>query len=154
MRILDNTDQKILQLLVNNARVNTSEIAEKVKLSPSTASDRIKKMEANGTILGYTAILSSAKLGKGVTALMSVAIEHPKYNDGFIKAVLANPDIIECFYLAGEFDFYLKIITDNIDKLECNLNAIKSIPGVSKTKTNIVLSTPKNKHDFLNPTDN
>ena len=85
---------------------------------------------------------------------MSVAIEHPKYNDGFIKAVLANPDIIECFYLAGEFDFYLKIITDNIDKLECNLNAIKSIPGVSKTMTNIVLSTPKNKHDFLNPTDN
>ena len=63
MRILDNTDQKILQLLVNNARVNTSEIAEKVKLSPSTASDRIKKLEANGTILGYTAILSSAKLG-------------------------------------------------------------------------------------------
>lgn len=148
---MDKTDRNILKQLVDNARVNTSEIADKVNMSPSTVSDRIKKLEANGTILGYTAVLSPSKMGKDVTALMSVAVEHPKYNDGFIGAVLSNPEIAECFYLAGEFDFYLKIITDNIEKLESTLNAIKSIPGVSKTITNVVLSTPKNKHDFFIP---
>lgn len=146
---MDNTDRLILSLLTKNARANASEIADKVSLSTSACIERIKKLENNGIIVGYTAILDNEKLGKDVLALMSVAIEHPKYNDGFIKAVNQNENIIECFYLAGEFDYYVKILTDNIVKLEGVLNAIKSIPGVSKTKTNIVLNTTKKQ---LNPT--
>jgi Lrp/AsnC family leucine-responsive transcriptional regulator len=145
---VDNIDLNILTLLLNNARVNSSEIADKVSLSPSAAIERIKKLENNGIITGYTAIVDPAKLGKDVMALMSVAIEHPKYNDVFIKSVALNNHITECFYLAGEFDYQLKIITDNTATLERLLNTIKSIPGVSKTKTNIVLSVTKNDHNI------
>ncbi len=145
---MDNIDLNILTLLLNNARVNSSEIADKVSLSPSAAIERIKKLENNGIITGYTAIVDPAKLGKDVMALMSVAIEHPKYNDVFIKSVALNNHITECFYLAGEFDYQLKIITDNTATLERLLNTIKSIPGVSKTKTNIVLSVTKNDHNI------
>ena len=145
---MDNIDLNILTLLLNNARVNSSEIADKVSLSPSAAIERIKKLENNGIITGYTAIVDPAKLGKDVMALMSVAIEHPKYNDVFIKSVALNNHITECFYLAGEFDYQLKIITDNTATLERLLNTIKSIPGVSKTKTNIVLRVTKNDHNI------
>ncbi len=144
---MDNIDLNILTLLIKNARVNSSEIADKVNLSPSAAIERIKKLENNGIITGYTAIIDPSKLGKDVMALMSVAIEHPKYNDVFIKAVASNNHITECFYLAGEFDYQLKVITDNTAMLERVLNTIKSIPGVSKTKTNIVLSVTKNDHN-------
>ena len=146
---MDNTDRSILALLTKNARANSSEIAEKVSLSPSACIERIKKLESNGIITGYTAIVDNAKLGRDVLALMSVAIEHPKYNDGFVKAVTQNKNITECFYLAGEFDYYIKVLTDNIVKLEEVLNSIKSIPGVSKTKTNIVLNVTKNQPNAL-----
>lgn len=143
---MDNTDYKILQCLSKNARANSSEIAEKVKLSTSAVIERIKKLEAGGVIKGYTAILDPHKLNKDVTAMMSVAIDHPKFNDGFVQAVTGNHHITECLYIAGEFDYLLKVITDNTKMLESVLNEIKSIPGVSKTKTNIVLSIPKNEY--------
>ena len=141
---MDKTDRAILSLLTKNARANASEIAEKVNLSTSACIERIKKLEGNGVILGYTTVTDNTKLGKDVLALMSIAIEHPKYNDGFVKAVQQNANITECFYLAGEFDYHVKIIADNTAMLEQVLNTIKSIAGVSKTKTNIVLSVTKN----------
>jgi Transcriptional regulators len=145
---MDNTDIKILNCLSANARANASEIAEKVKLSTSAVIERIKKLENSDTILGYTVILNPQKLNKDVIAMMSVAIDHPKFNDGFVEAVMQNHHITECLYIAGDFDYLLKVITDNTQMLEGVLNEIKSIPGVSKTKTNIVLSSPKNEYSI------
>ena len=115
---MDNTDVKILQCLMKNARANSSEIAEKVKLSTSTVIERIKKLENSGVIKGYAAIIVPEKLGKDVTALISVAIDHPKFNDGFVAAVKDNRHIAECLYIAGEFDYFLKVVTDNTKTLE------------------------------------
>ena len=70
---------------MKNARANSSEIAEKVKLSTSTVIERIKKLENSGVIKGYAAIIVPEKLGKDVTALISVAIDNPKFNDGFVE---------------------------------------------------------------------
>lgn len=140
---MDNIDLKIIRCLTNNARMSASEVAGKVKLSTSAVIERIKKLEQNGTILGYTTVLDSGKLGKDVTAIMSIVVDHPKYNDGLIAAVNANPHITECLYIAGEVDFFIKVVTDNTKTLETVLNELKSIPGVSKTKTNIVLNSPK-----------
>ena len=84
---MDNTDRKILSLLSENARMNASEIAEKVSLSTSACIERIKKLEQAKIITGYTVMVDNAKLDKDVLALICVAIEHPKYNEGFISAV-------------------------------------------------------------------
>jgi len=143
---LDNTDVKIINLLRKNSRVGASEIAEKIKLSVSAVIERIKKLESSGVILGYTLILDNSMIGKDVIAMMSVSIDHPKYNDAFEAAVLQEPHITECHYIAGDFDYLLKVITDNTKSLERILNEIKSVPGVSKTKTSIVFSTPKNDY--------
>lgn len=141
---MDSIDLKILRHLSRNARVSASDIASKVKLSTSAVIERIKKLEQNGTIKGYTAVLEPSKLGKDVTAIMSIVVDHPKFNDGLIAAVNANPHITECLYIAGEVDFFIKVVTDNTKTLETVLNELKSIPGVSKTKTNIVLNSTKN----------
>ena len=72
-------------------------------------------------------------------------IEHPRYNDRFIKAVMENMYITECHYMAGDHDFYLKVVTQNTNTLQDILNDIKRIEGVAKTKTSIVLNSPKNE---------
>jgi Lrp/AsnC family leucine-responsive transcriptional regulator len=132
---------------MKNARINSSDVAKKVKLSTSAVIERIKKLEASGVIMGYCAVLDPQKLNKDVIAMMSVSIEHPKFNDGFVAAITSNTHITECLYIAGEQDYLLKVVTDNTAMLESVLNEIKSIPGVSKTKTNIVLSTLKNEYN-------
>jgi Lrp/AsnC family leucine-responsive transcriptional regulator len=71
-------------------------------------------------------------------------MDHPKYNDKFVHAILANKNITECHYMAGDHDFYIKVVTQNTNSLQDILNDIKRIEGVAKTKTRIVLNTPKN----------
>lgn len=146
---MDSIDVKIVNCLIDNSRTNASEIAEKVQLSVSAVIERIKKLESSGIIKKYTVILDSALLGKDVTALIMVSLEHPKYNASFIEATMQHDQISECHYIAGDFDYLLKVSTFNTKRLERVLNDIKSVQGVSKTKTMIVLSTMKNEYSTI-----
>lgn len=143
-KFMDNTDINIINALIDNSRTNSSEIAERIGVSVTTVIERIKKLEASGIIRKYTVIIDHSLLGHDVTALIMVSLEHPKYNDGFTEAMLKNESIIECHYVAGDFDYLVKVITENSNRLERVLNDIKSVPGVQKTKTMFVLSTLKN----------
>lgn len=143
---MDGIDVKILNALINNSRCNASEISDIVGLSVSAVIERIKKLETSGIIKKYTVILDNALLGKDVSGLIMVSLDHPKYNEGFIKAVVEHDAICECHYLAGDFDYQLKVSTFSTKRLERLLNDIKGIPGVSKTKTMIILSTLKNEY--------
>lgn len=146
---MDKIDVKIINALINNSRSNASEISDLVGLSVSAVIERIKKLENLGIIKKYTVILDNEVLGKDVSALIMVGLEHPKFNEGFVGAVLEHDDIRECHYLAGDFDYQLKIATYNTKRLERILNDIKSIPGVSKTKTMVILSTLKNEYSNI-----
>lgn len=140
---MDAIDVKILECLQENSRINASLIGEKINMSVSAVIERIKKLESSGIIKQYTAILNSKLLGKDTTAFISVRLEHPKYNDNFMESVKKLPEIIECYYLTGDFDYILKVITASTETLAQILNEIKSIRGVSLTKTVVVLSTVK-----------
>jgi len=146
---MDSTNYQILKWLNKNARMNASDIASRVNLSVSTVIERIKKMERDGIIRKYSVELNPGKLNKDVLAIMLISIEHPKYNKPFISAISNNNSITECMYLAGDSDYMIKIVTDNTKSLESTLNYIKSIEGVSKTRTNIVLSMPKNDSSVI-----
>ena len=74
---------------------------------------------------------------------VSLSLEHPRFNEEFIRLVEENASIAECHYIAGDFDFILKVITKNGKTLEAVLNYIKSINGVSLTRTSVVLTTNK-----------
>ncbi len=141
---MDELDISILNLLQKNARITIPDISGQVNLPVSAVSERLKKLESSGVIVQYTAILNSELLQKRLTAIMFVRIEHPKYNEKFNQLVLGEDEILECNYLAGDFDYALKIVTESTVTLEKLLNRVKSLQGVQKTKTVVVLSNIKN----------
>jgi Lrp/AsnC family leucine-responsive transcriptional regulator len=143
---MDGTDIKIINCLSVNSRINASDIAEKVNLSVSAVIERIKKLEASGVIKKYTVILDNASLGKDISAMMFVNMENPRFNGGFENMVKTHSQITECNYMAGDYDYLIKIVTANTSSLERVLNDIKCVPGVSKTRTSIVLSSIKQEY--------
>lgn len=142
---MDKIDCEILSCLKENARENATNIGAKINLSTSAVIERIKKFEASGLIKQYTIVLDQHTLGGDLMAFISVRLEHPKYYENFVELINSHNSIAECYYIAGDFDFIIKIITKNAQSLEDILNYIKSIEGVSLTRTSVVLSTNKNE---------
>lgn len=148
-KAMDNIDIKILNLLKQNARMSASEIGEKINLSVSAVLERIKKLEKSGIIKQYTLILDPKLINQDVSAFISIGLDHPKYNESFIESVLDHKQIAECHYITGDSDFLLKVVIDSTASLGKVLNDIKSIRGVSRTRTLVVLSTVKNEYTVL-----
>jgi len=146
---MDSIDISILRLLQKNARSTVSEISSQINLSISAVSDRLKKLESGGIIDQYTTIINPSYLNKRLTAIMFIAIDRPKYTDDFITFIQETDEILDCLYIAGEYDYSLKIVTKDTFSLEQLLNKIKAIEGIKKTKTNVVLSTVKNSHSII-----
>ncbi|CUU03396.1 transcriptional regulator, AsnC family [Candidatus Thermokryptus mobilis] len=139
----DDIDLKILDLLQKNGRMKRNEIAQATGLSVPSVSERMKKLEDAGVIKGYTAILDSKKLGKDITAFVFVSIDSSKNYPLFIERVMEVDEILECHSITGEGSHLLKVKTKNTSTLEKLLARIQSWPGVTGTRTNIVLSTIK-----------
>jgi Lrp/AsnC family leucine-responsive transcriptional regulator len=141
---VDAVDLRILEILQRDARVTQQEIARRVRLSQPSVADRIHKLESRGVILGYVAKVDPAHLGKDITAFIGVGISHPKHFEQFGKKVLALPDILECHRVAGSDSYLLKIRTENTRSLDRLLvQEIRTIPGVYRTETTLVLSSIK-----------
>ena len=120
-----------------------SDLAEVVGLSLPATSDRLRKLEDRGYILGYTAVLDHQKFGKDVTAFVQVFVDTSRHYDEFLSHVENNPDIIECHAITGEGSHLLKIRTANTASLEAVLSQIQAWKEVQRTRTSIVLSTRK-----------
>ncbi len=141
---MDKLDYQILNELKKNARQTASEISKTIHLSVSTVIERIRKMEKSGLISAYTVITDDHKLGNDICVLMEVGMEHPRFNEEFIKEINKHQNVIACYYLTGEFDFLLKISCQSSEHLEQIHNWIKDVPGVRLTRTHYVLRTVKN----------
>ncbi len=145
---MDALDLKILGILKQNARSSFLGIGKAVNLSTSAVVERVKKLERSGAISAYTAIIDPKTFEKELTALMFISLETPKFNNSFLEFVEKEKDILECHYIAGNYDYLLKIATKNPSTLELLLNKIKSQSGVMKTYTNVVLKTIKNEYSI------
>ena len=142
---MDAIDRRILACLKENARENATNIGAKIILSPSAVIERIRKLEHSGLIQQYTAIIDQHVIGRELMAFINVRLEHPQHYENFVETIKANDTVAECYYIAGDFDFLLKVVTTSGKALEEILTKIKSIEGVSLTRTTVVLST--NKHE-------
>ena len=140
---MDHIDAKILRCLTKDARMNASQISQQVNLSVSAVIERMKKMESSGLIRGYTAIIDERLAGYDVQALISIRLEHPKYNQEFARQMQNHSCVMECFYITGDFDYIARINAGSTEELTKILNDIKQIPGVSLTHTYVVLENVK-----------
>lgn len=146
---MDHIDAKILHCLTADARMNASQISQKVNLSVSAVIERMKKMEASGLIRGYTAVIDEGKAGLNVQALISIRLEHPKYNQEFNRQMCCHERVMECFYITGDFDYIARIGVASTEELTQVLHDIKQIPGVSLTRTYVVLDNIKQNLSFV-----
>lgn len=146
---MDRLDMEILKVLQKNARASLSDIGQKVNLSVSAVGERVKKLEASGVIDRYVAIINGSFFHKDLTAFMFISLENPSYIDSFQEFVHGENDILACHYITGNYDYVLKIVTNNPATLETLLNKIKSVPGIIKTYTNVVLDTCKNNESVF-----
>ena len=138
---LDSLDRHILSLLQENCKLPLNKIGERIGLSAPSVVERIKKLEENGIIRGYTAVLDARRLGKDITAFIGVSINHPKLISTFEKEIDRFEEVQECHHVTGEYTLLLKIKTDNTSALEELIRQIRSIDGVDRTETTVVLST-------------
>ncbi|MCE9668698.1 Lrp/AsnC family transcriptional regulator [Myxococcus stipitatus] len=141
---MDELDYRLLDLLQRDGRATQLELSRAVGLSQPAVAERIRKLEERDVITGYAARVDATKLGKDITAFIGVNIEHPKYFEGFAKKVLALPDVLECHRVAGQDSYILKVKTANTRTLDSLLvETLRTIAGVTRTQTTIVLSSIK-----------
>ena len=141
--MLDQIDLKILYILQNSGRTRLADIADEVDLSAPAVMERVKKLEASGVIKGYQALLDGKKVGKDITAFIGVSIGNQGDIDQFAKQMLSYPDVLECHHVTGDESFILKVKAANTAALEKLLAQIRSVEGVTRSVTKIVLSTAK-----------
>jgi Lrp/AsnC family leucine-responsive transcriptional regulator len=141
--LIDRTDLKILYILQNDGRRRLADIAEEVDLSAPAVMERVKKLEAGGVIRGYQALLDGKKVGKDITAFIGVSIGNQRDIDEFALQMTRYPDVLECHHVTGDESFILKVKAANTAALEKLLGEIRSVAGVTRTVTKVVLSTAK-----------
>lgn len=141
--LIDQTDLKILYILQNNGRKRLADIADEVELSAPAVMERVKKLEASGVIRGYQALIDGKKIGKDITAFIGVSTGNQSGIDAFARQMLGYGDVLECHHVTGNESFILKVKTANTASLEKLLGEIRSVDGVTRTVTNVVLSTAK-----------
>ena len=147
---LDDRDLDILDLIQSDARLPQAEIGRQVGLSAAAVCERLKKLEQQGVIQGYTARLDPTHVGCDITAFVEVFIEHPRHEKGFLDSVLGISEIQECHHVTGEFSCLLKIKVPSRRVLKnVLLDQINALPGVRQTRTMIALET--NKEDYRIP---
>ena len=138
---LDAIDLQIINILQEHGRIPLVKLGEQVGLSAPSVNERVKKLEDSGVITGYHASVDAARLGKDVTAFIGVSISHPKTIGLFEDAVAMLEDVLECHHVTGQHTLIMKIKTENTSSLERLISAIRSIEGVARTETMVVLST-------------
>jgi Lrp/AsnC family leucine-responsive transcriptional regulator len=140
---LDDTDIAILTTLQEQGRKKRNELAEQVHLSIPAISDRLRKLEERGILIGFHAKLNPKLTGLDVAAFIFVSVESSSNYAEFLKAAEAHPEVLEVHAVTGEGSHLLKIRTWNTSTLELLLAEIQRWPGVRATRTSIVLSTHK-----------
>ena len=140
---LDKVDQKILLELQKSGRASASHIAEKTNVSVPTITERIKKLQDTGVIVGFQAIIDPKALGLDVAAIITIISGSSQNYKEVTLAAEKTPEIVKCFSTTGNGSHTLIVNTKNSHTLEELLRKIQSWPGVIRTETQIILSSYK-----------
>jgi Lrp/AsnC family leucine-responsive transcriptional regulator len=138
---LDATDRAILDILQANCKQPLAAIGEKVGLSAPAVVERIHKLEEAGVIQGYVAVLDARRLGRDVTAFIGVTMDRAGAIRNVEGEVTAMSEVLECHHVTGLHSLLLKAKTRSTVTLETLIERIRSLEGVSRTETMVVLST-------------
>jgi Lrp/AsnC family leucine-responsive transcriptional regulator len=135
---------KVLQLLQDEGRASWTRVGELLGVTGPAAAERVRKLEQRGIIRGFTALIDPEAVGLGLTAFISVSLEKPAHRAAFLERVQALAEVQECHHCTGEDDYLLKVRCRGVSDLDRVINTdLKSVPGVLRTRTAIVMRTSK-----------
>lgn len=143
---LDKTDLALLNLLQENALLTTRELAQRLHLTSTPVHERIKKLEKEGFIRKYVALLDQQKLNKGLTVFCYVSLkQHDKaIGHKFVKDILSLKEVTECYNVSGEYDFMLKILVKDMPEYQNFIfNKLGEIENIGNTQSMFVMGEIK-----------
>ena len=138
---IDDLDRRILDFLQLDARIAASHIADELKISIPTVTERIKKLAEAGVIKGFHASIDPKMLGLDVSAIITIISESSEHYKEVIDFAKETSEVIQCFSTTGKGSHTLIVIAKNSQALEELLRRIQSWPGVSRTETQVILSS-------------
>lgn len=145
--VLDETDKRILRLLQKNAHYKLKDIAAKINLSLTPVHDRVKRLEREGIIDKYVTVLNKKKLGKNLTVYCQVTLVKQNYDISvvFNQAILNMPEVVECNFISGSFDYLLKIVLEDMESYHhFHQKKLSVLPEVSLINSFFIISEVKN----------
>lgn len=149
---IDETDVRILQELQADGHLTIKELSQKVHLSVSPVYERVKRLEREGFIKGYVAVLNPEKLDCGFMAFCYLKMKQHSHENAvqIMERVNAIPEIAECYNISGDYDFLLKIYVRNMKQYqEFLLRILGDIPAIGSLNSSFVLGEVKNSHQLL-----
>ncbi len=152
MKNLDSLDRRILRELQKDGRLTNTELSERISLSQTATTERVKRLTRDGYILGYTAKLSPKKLDRAMLVFVEIKLDRttPDVFATFAAATRRNPDVMECHMVAGGFDYLIKARVADMEHYRRFLSdALLSLPGVRETHTYAVMEEKSRKRQAL-----
>lgn len=146
METLDDTDRKILKVLQDNSRLTTKELASRVNLSTTPVYERVKRLENEGYIKKYVAVLNAEKLNMGFMVFVNVELSKQTLVDKreFVDIIMGIPEVMECYNVAGKSDYLLKIHAPDMRYYrEFVLEVLGRIPSVGHVESIFVMEEAK-----------
>ena len=146
---LDGKDIAILRLLQENARMSVASIAESVQLSTTPVHERIKRLEASGVIKQYATLIDGTKVRKGLMVICYVSLNQHSKKSGsqFIKLINELPEVMECYSISGEFDFMLKIVTEDMNSYyNFHVNNLSQAENIGQVQSVFIMGVVKQTH--------
>jgi Lrp/AsnC family transcriptional regulator, leucine-responsive regulatory protein len=144
MAELDATDRRILTVLQKEGRISNADLSERVNLSPSACHRRVQRLEEDGFIAAYVALIDARRIGKPTTVYVEITLQGQadELLDAFEQAILRVPDVLECHLMAGTADYLLKIVAeDTEDFARIHRQYLSRLPGVAKMQSSFALRT-------------
>ncbi len=141
---LDEIDRRILRALQRNGRMSNAEMSDDVHLSPSACHRRVQRLEKEGYIRDYVALLDARKLDVPTTVFVEITLRGQADDilDAFEKSVSRIPDVLECHLMAGTADYLLKVVAENTeDFARIHRQYLARLPGVQGMQSNFALRT-------------
>lgn len=142
----DDIDRALLRILQGNGRISNADLARQVSLSPPAVHARVRRLEEQGLIRRYVAVLNREAAGFDMLCLISVSLErHQRKDIDRLRNVVQDmPEVLECHHVTGEFDFLLKVVVRNRQELErFVVDRLSSLAGIAHIRTSLVLSEIK-----------
>ena len=141
---LDGTDRTILNVLQRKGRISNAELADLVNLSASACHRRVQRLEKDGFIREYVALLSSRKIGVPTTVFVEITLsaQADEVLESFEQAVARIPNVLECHLMAGTADYILKVVAEDTDDFaRIHRQHLTRLPGVAQMQSSFALRT-------------